>query len=152
MLSLLLFQIPIFLLLLVCAFQDYKTRTVSNKLLLFIAIFSIPLIIQQTNWIIPILLCILFLSLFYLSDLKCFRNTIVENSIGGADVKVFILLLLGMTTNEIFIFFLLFTFPNIYFLIRLRNGIPLFISILFGYFGVILLSFLPILIRITFAD
>jgi Flp pilus assembly protein protease CpaA len=147
------FQIPIFFLLLVAARQDYLTRRVSNDVIGYIAIFSIPLILNQTEFLIPISLCILFLVLFYLPEkIGKYDLSIVANSIGGADTKVFIPLLLSMSTNEIFIFFLLFTIPNIYFLIRLRDGIPLFISILFGYFGIIVLSLLPILIRITFAS
>jgi len=141
MISPLLFQIPIFFLLILGAYKDYKTRIVSNKIILGIAIFSAPLILNQTNWLIPILLSGLFLGLFYFT-----------NQLGGADTKVLILLLLAMSSNQIFIFFLLFTVPNIYFLIRLWKGIPLFIPILFGYFGVILLSSLPILIHIAFGD
>lgn len=149
MISLLQFQIPILLLLAIGAYRDYKTRIVSNDLIAYIALFSLPIIIipnfvlvNVINWsffLIPIILVSLFLGLFYFTNL-----------IGGADTKVFIVLLLGMTTNEIFIFFLLFTIPNIYFLIRFWKGIPLFIPILFGYSGVILLSVLPILIRATF--
>lgn len=149
MISLLQFQIPILFLLAIGAYQDYKTRIVSNDLITYIAIFSLPIIIipnfvlsDAINWsffLIPVVLVSLFLGLFYFTNL-----------IGGADTKVFIVLLLGMTTNEIFIFFLLFTIPNIYFLIRFWKGIPLFIPILFGYFGIILFSVLPILIRTAF--
>ena len=134
-------QILIFLCLAVGAYQDYKTRIVSNKIIVVIAILSIPIIWNQTSFLIPILLCTLFLGLFYFT-----------NSIGGADTKVFIPLLLGMSTNEIFIFFLFYTIANIVLIFKFWKGIPLFISILFGYFGVILLSFLPIVIRIVFAD
>ena len=150
MISPLIFQIPIFLLLFVGAYSDYKTRTVSNKIIVCIIIFSLPIIWNQTNWLIPILLCTLFLGLFYYSKKIEKISPLLANPIGGADTKVFIPLMLGMSTNEIFIFFLLFTIPNIYFLIRFWKGIPLFIPILFGYFGVILLSLLPILIHMTF--
>jgi len=149
MVSLLQFQIPILLLLAIGAYQDYKTRIVSNDIIAYIAIFSLPIAIipnfilsSTINWsffVIPFILASLFLGLFYYTNL-----------IGGADTKVFIVLLLGMTTNEIFIFFLLFTIPNIYYLIRFSKGIPLFIPILFGYSGVILLSALPILIKAAF--
>src|SRR3972149_3860217 len=100
--SLLPFQILIFLLLIVCAYKDLKTRIVSNRYILLISIVSIPIIWNQTNWLIPIILCTLFLGLFYFT-----------NSIGGADTKVLIPLLLGMSTNQIFIFFLLFSVANI---------------------------------------
>ena len=132
-------QILIFLVLIVCAYQDYKTRTVSNRYILLILILSIPIIWFQTNWLIPILLSGMFLGLFYFTNL-----------LGGADTKVLIVLLLGMSTNSIFIFFLLFTVPNIFYLIRLQKGIPLLISILFGYFGVLIISFLPFLIHMRF--
>lgn len=147
MLSPLLFQIPIFLFLIAGAYQDYKTRTVSNKIILGIAIFSIPIIWNQTNFLIPILLCTLFLILFYLPekigniDIKIFAN-----SLGGADTKVFIPLLLGMSSNQLFIFFLLFSVANTIISFKFFKGIPLFISILFGYFGILLLSFLPMAI------
>lgn len=137
----LILKILILLLLFVGAYTDYKTRTVSNKIIICILILSLPIIFEQTDWLIPILLVGLFLGLFYFT-----------NQIGGADTKVLIVLLLGMSTNEIFIFFLLFTIPNIYFLIRFWKGIPLFIPILFGYFGIILLSILPIVIRIVFGE
>lgn len=139
MISLVLFQILIFLLLIIGAYWDYKTRTVSNKIILGIAILSIPIIFNQTSFFIPIVICTLFLGLFYFT-----------NSIGGADTKVFIPLLLGMSTNEIFIFFLLFSVANLIWIFKFWKGIPLFISILFGYSGVILLSLLPILIHMTF--
>lgn len=139
MLSLLFFQIPIFLFLLLGAYTDYKTRTVSNKIIIGIAIFSLPLIWVQTSFIIPILLCLLFLGLFYFT-----------NQIGGADTKVFIPLMLGMDTNSIFIFFLLFSISNLFLLIKFWKRIPLFVSILFGYIGVILLSLLPFLIHMSF--
>lgn len=139
MFSPLFFQVPIFFLLLVAARQDYLTRKVSNDIIFYIAIFSLPLIWQQTNFLIPILICIMFLGLFYFTD-----------SVGGADTKVFIPILLGMTTNDIFIFFFLFSVANIILIFGFRKGIPLFISILFGYFGVVLLSSLPIFIRIVF--
>jgi Flp pilus assembly protein protease CpaA len=139
MLSLLTFQIPIFLFLFVGAIQDYRTRIVSNKIIIGVAIFSLPLIFEQTNWLIPILLCGMFLGLFYFT-----------NQIGGADTKVFIPLMLGMDTNSIFIFFLLFSVANLILLIKFWKGIPLFIPILFGYFGVLLLSALPILIHLQF--
>jgi len=132
-------QILIFLVLIVCAYQDYKTRTVSNRYVLIIAIFSVPIIWAQTNWLIPILLCTLFLGLFYFTNL-----------LGGADTKVLIVLLLGMSTNSIFIFFLLFSVSNLILMIKFWKGIPLLISILFGYFGVLIISFLPILIHMTF--
>ncbi len=145
MISPLLFQIPIFFLLLWGAYQDYKTRTVSNELLFYIGYFSIGIIsiqiINHTNFLIPIILCLLFLFLFYFT-----------NSIGGADTKVLILLLLGMTPNDIFIFFFLFSITNIILLFKFRKGIPLFISILSGYFGVILLSLLPIVVWIVFGE
>jgi Flp pilus assembly protein protease CpaA len=144
------FQVPVFFLLLVAARQDYLTRTVSNDVIIYISVFSLPLIFVQTNWMIPILLCLLFLILFYISDLKILKGTFFEDSIGGADTKVFIPLLLQMTTNDIFIFFFLFSVSNIILIFRFWKGIPLFISILFGYFGVLLLSFLPIIIRIVF--
>jgi Flp pilus assembly protein protease CpaA len=153
MLSPLLFQIPIFLFLIAGAYQDYKTRTVSNKIILCIAILSLPLILQQTSFLIPVLLCILFLGLFYMPEkIGNIDTTLVANSMGGADTKVLIVLILGMSTNSIFIFFLLFTIPNIYYLIRFCKGIPLFIPILFGYFGVLGLSFLPIVIRMVFGE
>jgi len=153
MISFLYFQIPIFFLLLVAARQDYLYRKVSNDVIAYIAVFSLPIIINQTNWLIPILLCLLFLVLFYLPEnIGKTDLSIVANSIGGADTKVFIPLLLGMTSNEIFIFFFLFSVANIILILRYWKGIPLFISILFGYIGIILLSFLPILIRITFGD
>jgi len=153
MMSTLYFQIPIFFLLLVAARQDYLTRKVSNDVIAYIAVFSIPLIFNQINWTVQILLVLLFLALFYLPEkIGKLDLSMFANSIGGADTKVFIPLLLSMTRNEIFIFFLLFTIPNIYYLIRLRNGNPLFVSILFGYIGILGLSFLPILIRITFGD
>ena len=136
MVSPLLFQIPIFLLLVVGAYRDYKTRIISNKIILGISLFSIPLILQNTNFLIPILLCLLFLGLFYFT-----------NSIGGADTKVLIPLLLSMGTNSIFIFFFLFSISNIFLIFKFRNGIPLYISILFGYFGVVILSLLPFLIQ-----
>ena len=145
MISPLSFQIPIFFLLLWGAYQDYKTRTVSNEILVYITIFSLGIIsiqiINHTNFLIPVILCALFLFLFYFT-----------NSIGGADTKVFIPLLLGMTTNGIFIFFFLFSVSNIILMFRFRKGIPLFISILSGYFGVILLSLLPIVIWIVFGE
>ena len=132
-------QILIFLVLIACAYQDYKTRTVSNRYVLIIAILSIPIIWSQTNWLIPILLSGMFLGLFYFT-----------NQIGGADTKVLIVLLLGMSTNSIFIFFLLFSVSNLILMIKFWKGIPLLISILFGYFGVLIISFLPILIHMTF--
>ena len=132
-------QILIFLCLAVGAYQDYKTRIVSNKIIVVIAILSIPIIWNQTSFLIPILLCTLFLGLFYFT-----------NSIGGADTKVFIPLLLGMGSNEIFIFFLLFSFANLILIFKFWKGIPLLISILFGYFGILLLSSLPILIHLAF--
>lgn len=146
MISLLIFKILILLLLFVGAYTDYKTRIVSNKIIVGIVILSLPIILEQTNWLIPILLVSLFLGMFYFP----FDKIGLPNQIGGADTKVLIPLMLGMSTNEIFIFFLLFTIPNIYFLIRFWKGIPLFIPILFGYSGVILLSLLPILIHMTF--
>lgn len=144
MFSPLFFQIPIFFLLLVGSCQDLKYRKVSNDIIVYIAVFSFPLIIfpfNLTKFIIPIILCLLFLFLFYFT-----------NSIGGADTKVFIPLLLTMTTNDIFIFFFLFSVANIILIFKFWKGIPLFISILFGYSGVILLSSLPILIYVTFGD
>jgi len=137
--SLLPFQILIFLLLIVCAYKDLKTRIVSNRYILLISIVSIPIIWNQTNWLIPIILCTLFLGLFYFT-----------NSIGGADTKVLIPLLLGMSTNQIFIFFLLFSVANLILIFKYWKGIPLFISILFGYFGIILISSLSILIHLWF--
>ncbi len=133
------FQISIFFCLLIGAYSDYKTRTVSNKIIICIAILSLPLIFEQTNWLVPILLVGLFLGLFYFT-----------NSIGGADTKVLIPLILGMSSNDIFIFFLLFSVSNLFLLIKFWKGIPLFISILFGYIGVIFLSLLPILIHMRF--
>jgi Flp pilus assembly protein protease CpaA len=121
MLSPLYLQIPIFLFLLWGAYTDYKTRTVSNKIILGIIILSLPMIWNQTSWLIPILLCLLFLGLFYFT-----------NQIGGADTKVFIPLMLGMSTNDIFIFFFLFSISNLFLMIKFWKGIPLFISILFG--------------------
>ena len=160
MISVLLLQISIFILLILCARQDYKTRTVSNSLILWIAVLSIPVIIipilvnHTINFLslsVSILLCLLFLILFFLSDrIKKINPKLFTNTIGGADVKVFIPLLLSMSVNEIFIFFLLFTVPNIYYLIRFCKGIPMFIPILFGYFGILLLSFLPLVIKIVF--
>jgi Flp pilus assembly protein protease CpaA len=138
---LLVFQILILLLLIVGAYNDYKTRTVSNKIILTIAIFSIPLIWNQSSFIIPFILCIMFLGLFYFT-----------NKIGGADTKVFILLLLGMSTNSIFIFFLIFAVTYIISIFKFWERNPLFIPILFGYVGVILLSILPILIRIVYKE
>jgi prepilin peptidase CpaA len=135
------FQIPIFFLLLNGAIQDYRTRIVSNRLILLITIFSIPLLFLQESFLIPILLSILFLGLFYFTKW-----------IGGADTKVLIILLLSMNTNEIFIFFFLFSISNIILIIRFFRSVPLIISILFGYLGIILLSFLPIVIRIIFGE
>ena len=147
------FQIPILLSLIVAAYSDYKTRIVSNKIIIFIVVFSIPIILQQTSWLFPILLCLLFLGMFYFSDqIEKINPKLFANPIGGADTKVFIPLLLGMSTNEIFIFFFLFSVSNIILIFKFWRSIPLFISILFGYFGIVTLSFLPIVIRIVFGE
>lgn len=152
MLNLLYFQIPIFFLLLLGAIQDYRTRTVSNKIVLSIVILSLPMILVQKNFLIPVLICILFLGLFYITSLDCFKNSIFKNSIGGADVKVLIPILLSVDTNSIFIFFFLYSISNVILIFRFWRSIPLYISILFGYFGIVTLSFLPIIIRIIFAE
>ncbi len=136
-------KILIFLCLVVGAYQDYKTRIVKNKIILIIAILSIPILWNQTHWLIPIALCLFFLGLFYFVNSDYCKGSLFEDSFGGADAKVFIVLILGMSSNEIFIFFLFYTIANLFLIFKFRQGIPLFISILFGYFSILLLSFLP---------
>lgn len=138
----LLFQIPIFLLLIIGSYYDNKSRTVSNKIVFPIIIFLIPIIvIKKVDLLIPIILSFIILALFYYTD-----------QIGGADTKVLVPLFLQMSSNDIFVFFLFFTIPNIYFLLKSTRAIPLFISILFGYLGIIILSLLPIIIKIIFSE
>lgn len=149
MLSPLYFQIPIFFLLMIGAYQDYKTRTISNKIIFAIAIFSLPLIVTNKSFLLPVGICILFLVLFYFSDkIEKINTKLFTNPIGGADTKVFIPLLLQMSTYDIFIFFFLFAVANTFVIFKFKRDIPMFIPILFGYFGLVAISLLQIVIRI----
>jgi len=85
MISPLYFQIPIFFLLIVAARQDYLTRTVSNDLIAYIAIFSIPLILNQTKFFNShATFVFLFLGMFYFRiRLKKLIQNYFANPIGG---------------------------------------------------------------------
>jgi len=124
-----LLHLCVYYLLAIGSYSDLKTRLVSNKLIGCIALFSLPLIILNLEYItyLHIITIVALLSIYYIT------HYLGIPSIGGADVKVLPIIILSVTTSQLIIGFLIAAGLNNILMYKYRNGVPFFICITVGY-------------------
>lgn len=116
------------------SFSDMRSRRVSNKISFLIIFISLPLVVYNSfnfKTLHAFVILALFLGVFM-------------RSIGPADAKVMITLVLFFTEKELTYFFAFFVFVFAFLIWRYGNNAPLFVGITSSYIFVFVPRIWPI--------
>lgn len=110
--------------------SDLKTRTVSNKIILFIAATSIPLIYLNISSITILHMLIIIIMLITFSYNK---EHSTKHFLGGADIKALIPIILSLNLLLLTIFCLYLISIYLILSLKFKQSVPLFLAILISY-------------------